>query len=90
MTDWSSTQTTLKIFFFICSNCFHHSPSRVVGQNLQQLEVSEEKALKREESYQNQLKSINDSLKAAENREENALKNIQRMNIRIDQEGKIS
>jgi hypothetical protein len=62
----------------------------VVGQNLQQLEVSEEKALKREESYQNQLKSINDSLKAAENREENALKNIQRMNIRIDQEGKTS
>ncbi len=58
---------------------------RVVGQNLQQLEVSEEKALKREENYQNQLKSLSDSLKAAENREENALMNIQRMNIRIDQ-----
>lgn len=58
---------------------------RVVGQNLQQLEVSEEKALKREENYQNQLKNIMDSLKNAENREENATMNIQRLNIRIDQ-----
>ncbi len=58
---------------------------RVVGQNLQQLEVSEEKALQREENYQNQLKSLMDSLKAAENREENAIMNIQRLNIRIDQ-----
>ena len=58
---------------------------RVVGQNLQQLEVSEEKALKREENYQNQLKTIMDSLKNAENREENATMNIQRLNIRIDQ-----
>ncbi len=58
---------------------------RVVGQNLQQLEVSEEKALKREENYQNQLKSLTDALKGAENREENAVMNIQRLNIRIDQ-----
>ena len=58
---------------------------RVVGQNLQQLEVSEEKALKREENYQNQIKNLTDSLKGAENREENAIMNIQRLNIRIDQ-----
>ncbi|XP_040566921.1 tropomyosin [Lepeophtheirus salmonis] len=58
---------------------------RVVGQNLQQLEVSEEKALAREENYQNQIKNLTDNLKAAENREENATMNIQRMNIRIDQ-----
>merc|ERR1711893_133078 len=45
---------------------------RVVGQNLQQLEVSEEKALMREENYQNQIKNLTDSLKTAENREENA------------------
>ena len=58
---------------------------RVVGQNLQQLEVSEEKALQREENYQNQIHNLTESLKTAENREENALMNIQRMNIRIDQ-----
>lgn len=58
---------------------------RLVGQNLQQLEVSEEKALKREENYQNQMRALAESLKTAENREENALKNIQRMNVRIDQ-----
>merc|ERR1712241_173065 len=58
---------------------------RVVGQNLQQLEVSEEKALQREENYQNQLHNLTESLKAAENREENAIMNIQRLNIRIDQ-----
>ncbi len=37
----------------------------MVGQNLQQLEVSEEKALQREENYQNQLKSLSDSLKVS-------------------------
>merc|ERR1712088_944681 len=58
---------------------------RVVGQNLQQLEVSEEKALQREENYQNQIMGMVDSLKVAENREENATMNIQRLNIRIDQ-----
>ncbi len=58
---------------------------RVIGQNLQQLEVSEEKALQREENYQNQIKNLTASLKTAENREENAIMNIQRLNIRIDQ-----
>merc|ERR1719273_2919030 len=57
---------------------------RVVGQNLQQLEVSEEKALQREEKHQNQIRNLADSLKVAENREENATMNIQRLNIRID------
>lgn len=58
---------------------------RVVGQNLQQLEVSEEKALQREENYQNQIRNLSESLKTAENREENSIMNIQRLNIRIDQ-----
>merc|ERR1712117_173092 len=58
---------------------------KVVGQNLQQLEVSEEKALQREENYQSQLKNLTDSLKGAENREENAVMDIQRLNIRVDQ-----
>ena len=49
------------------------------------MEVSEEKALQREENYQNQIHNLVDSLKTAENREENATMNIQRFNIRIDQ-----
>merc|ERR1712223_880844 len=58
---------------------------RVVGQNLQQLEVSEEKALQREENYQNQIKNLAQNLKAAVNRDESATMNVQRLNIRIDQ-----
>merc|ERR1719273_1420445 len=57
---------------------------RVVGQNLQQLEVSEEKALQREEKHQNQIRNLIESLKTFENREESATMNIQRLNIRID------
>merc|ERR1711981_1231869 len=58
---------------------------RLVGQNLQQLEVSEEKALQREEGLQTQIKNLALALKAAVNRDESATMNIQRMNIRIDQ-----
>merc|ERR1712061_925189 len=58
---------------------------KVVGQNLQQLEVSEEKALQREDNYQSQIKDLMDKLKNAENREENATMNIQRSYVRIDQ-----
>merc|ERR1719412_700845 len=58
---------------------------RLVGQNLQQLEVSEEKAHQREENYQNQIKNLAQSLKAAVNRDESATMNIQRLNCRIDQ-----
>merc|ERR1711944_174720 len=58
---------------------------RLVGQNLQNLEVSEEKAFQREENYQNQIKNLAQSLKAAVNRDESATMNIQRLNIRIDQ-----
>lgn len=58
---------------------------KVVGNNLQQLEVSEEKALQREESYQKQIHDLMERLKATETRAENAEMNIQRLNIRIDQ-----
>lgn len=58
---------------------------RLVGQNLQQLEISEEKALQREENYQNQIKNLAQNLKAAVNRDESATMNIRRLNIRIDQ-----
>ena len=52
---------------------------------MQQLEVSEEKAHQREENYQNQIKNLAQSLKAAVNRDESATMNIQRLNCRIDQ-----
>lgn len=58
---------------------------RIVGSNLQQLEVSEEKALAREESYQKQIHDLIQRLKMAETRAENSEMNIQRLNIRIDQ-----
>ena len=41
--------------------------------------------MKREENYQGQITNLADSLKASQNREENATMNIQRLNIRIDQ-----
>merc|ERR1712002_530396 len=58
---------------------------KVVGNNLQQLEVSEEKAMAREENYQKQLHELMVRLKAAETEAENSEMNIQRLNIRIDQ-----
>merc|ERR1712106_2365 len=58
---------------------------KVVGQNLQQLEVSEEKAMAREETYQKQIRELMIRLKAAETQAENSEMNIQRLNIRIDQ-----
>ena len=58
---------------------------KVVGQNLQSLEVSEEKAIQREENYQKQMKDLISRLKIAETRDENATMNIGRLNIKIDQ-----
>jgi len=58
---------------------------KVVGNNLQQLEVSEEKAMAREENYQKQLHELMVRLKSAETQAENSEMNIQRLNIRIDQ-----
>jgi chromosome segregation ATPase len=58
---------------------------KIVGQNLQQLEVSEEKAMAREEAYQKQIRELLKRLKEAETMAENSEMNIQRLNIRIDQ-----
>jgi len=58
---------------------------RVVGNNLQTLEVGEEKSRLREEKLQNQIMELQVKLKAAEYRDEQATMNIQRMNVRIDQ-----
>merc|ERR1719443_2534441 len=57
---------------------------RVVGQNLQTLEVGEEKTIKREENYQVEILDLRQKLKASEYRGEQAEMNIQRLNVRID------
>ena len=58
---------------------------KLVGNNLQSLEVSAEKAIQREESYQKKIHDLVIKLKGSETRAENAEMNIQRLNIRIDQ-----
>merc|ERR1711971_931651 len=58
---------------------------RVVGQNLQTLEVGEEKTIQREEKYQTEIMDLRIKLKASEYRGEQAEMNIQRLNVRIDQ-----
>ena len=55
-----------------------------MGQNQQTLEVSEEKALEREEQLQKQIKELLQKLKVADTRSENAEMDIQRLNVRID------
>jgi len=58
---------------------------KVVGNNLQHLEVGEEKSRMREEQLQNQIMDLQMKLKVAEYRDEQATMNIQRLNVRIDQ-----
>jgi len=55
-----------------------------IGDNQKQLEVSEEKARKREEKYQEQIKQIQIRLKQAEARSEYAEMNISKLHLRID------
>merc|ERR1712212_94909 len=56
-----------------------------IGENQKQLEVSEEKARRREEKYQDQIKQINIRLKQAEARSEYAEMNISKLHLRIDE-----
>jgi len=58
---------------------------KVVGQNLQTLEVGEEKTIQREETLQSEIMELRNKLKASEYRGEQAEMNIQRLNVRIDQ-----
>merc|ERR1712045_722195 len=55
-----------------------------IGENQKQLEISEEKARKREEKYQEQIKQIQIRLKQAESRSEYAEMNISKLHLRID------
>lgn len=51
-------------FFFLCSKIVElEEELRVVGNNLKSLEVSEEKALQREDSYEEQIRTISARLK---------------------------
>merc|ERR1719153_1611424 len=58
---------------------------RIVGQNLQTLEVGEEKTIQREEKLQAEIMELRNKLKASDYRGEQAEMNIQRLNVRIDQ-----
>jgi len=58
---------------------------RVVGNNLQLLEVEEEKTIKREEKSQEEIMELVYKLKRSEYRGEQADMHIQRLNVRIDQ-----
>merc|ERR1711936_1247565 len=58
---------------------------QTIGDNQKQLEISEEKARRREEKYQEQIKQINIRLKQAESRSEYAEMNIGKLHLRIDE-----
>jgi len=57
---------------------------RNVGENMIQLEVSEEKALEREERYKEQIRSLVLRLKEADKRAEYGEMNITKLHLRID------
>jgi predicted nucleic acid-binding Zn-ribbon protein len=58
---------------------------QTIGENQKQLEVSEEKARRREEKYQDQIKQLNIRLTVAINRSEYAEMNISKLHHRIDE-----
>ncbi|XP_050068532.1 uncharacterized protein LOC126556984 isoform X3 [Anopheles maculipalpis] len=57
---------------------------RVVGNNLKSLEVSEEKATQREESYGGQVRVLDQRLKEAEARAEFAERSVQKLQKEVD------
>lgn len=57
---------------------------RSVGENMKQLEVSEERAQERDEKYKEQIHSLVQRLKEADKRAEYGEMNITKLNIRID------
>jgi len=56
-----------------------------IGANQKQLEITEEKATKRQEKYQDQLKHLNIKLKQSEARAEYAEMNISKLHHKIDE-----
>ena len=57
----------------------------MIGENMKQLEVSEENALKREEVYKGKISVIANKLKMTINRTEYGEKSIIKLNHRIDE-----
>ncbi|XP_072153107.1 uncharacterized protein [Bemisia tabaci] len=57
---------------------------RVVGNNLKSLEVSEEKATQREESFEERVKALSEQLKEAEARAEFAERSVQKLQKEVD------
>jgi len=57
---------------------------RVVGNNLKSLEVSEEKATAREETFETQIKTLSSRLKEAEARAEFAERSVQKLQKEVD------
>ena len=57
---------------------------RVVGENMKQLEVAEERAINREEKFKEHIRSLVLRLKEADKRAEYGEMNITKLNIRID------
>merc|ERR1711900_147874 len=57
---------------------------RVVANNLKSLEVAEEKANQREQSYKEQIKTLTARLKQAEARAEFAEKSVQKLQKEVD------
>ncbi|KAH7727645.1 tropomyosin [Aphelenchoides avenae] len=57
---------------------------RVVGNNLKSLELSEEKALEREETYEEQIRQLDTRLKEAETRAEFAERSVQKLQKEVD------
>ena len=58
---------------------------KMIGDNMKQLEVSEENALKREEVYKEKISIIANKLKTTDNRTEYGEKSITKLNHRIDE-----
>jgi capsule polysaccharide export protein KpsE/RkpR len=56
-----------------------------IGENQKCLEVSEEKARRREEKYQDTIKQINIKLKQSDSRSEYAEMNVTKLHLRIDE-----
>jgi len=56
-----------------------------IGENQKQLGISEEKARRREEKYQDQIKQLNIRLKESDSRSEYAEMNITKLHLRIDE-----
>ena len=57
---------------------------RAVGENMKALEITEEKALQREEKFKEQIRTLVNRLKGAESRTEYGEKHITKLNHRID------